>query len=1182
MKKLIRTISQAAVLMAICPALTQAVTLSDIPLFLTAPVAPNIIMTLDDSGSMGSAFVPDALYSYRTTKRFASSDYNSLYYNPTVTYTIPAWKDGTTYSTSFTSARLNGFDAGRGTINLNTSYKVTIDYYNDQNSVAVSNATSTVGTAYYFRYQPTVTGCSPANNTNDSCYTKATVGGAGDVTPGTIAQQQQNFANWYSFYRTRALSVISGAMSAVGQIDDNQARLAWQSINCSSSSGATPSGYYTCCNSLTSGTCRGYQNISYTYSSGNRIRTLDTSHRNDFYKWVQRFSSDGWTPMRTAVERAGDLYKTSGVNSPYADDPQVTDGTELACRKNFHILMTDGVWNTPGETGFVAHGNQDNTSKSLPDGTSYSPVAPYKDGNSDSLADIAFYYWSNDLRPDLADKVPPYTADSSGSASYQYWNAKNDPATWQHMVNFTMGLGLTSTMVDPVWGGSTYAGDYPALAAGTKTWPATGSDFSPGNVYDLWHAAIDSRGQFFSVEDPTSMTTAFRTILNAINTNVAAAAGLATNASSILTDSLLFQARFVPSDWSGQLLAIPILSGGALGTTPAWDAGTKMGSRDTSKIFTNSGTAGIQFKWTSLSGAQQALLNKNILGVTDSLGSDRVNWILGSATKEVRNGGTFRNRTKTVLGDIVNSDVAYTRNENYGYSSTAFKAVATEGSTYDAYITYKSGKSSGTVFVGANDGMLHAFNADPASGGNELFAYIPNAVMGKLSALTDPGYAHQYYVDGSPGLADAYFGGGWKTALVSGLGKGGQAVFALDITNPTTFGAGNVLWEKTPSSAGYANLGYVYSKPKIGRLNSGQWVAVFGNGYNSATGAASLYVVDVATGTVISEIVVDSGSGGPNGLSEPALVDTNGDHVIDEAYAGDLKGNMWKFNLTAMTSPYKLFTATSSGGVAQPITAAPTYGPSPDASVGGLMVYFGTGEYLGAPDVADTSVQSFYGIWDKGAAVAGRSALQQQSITGEKTTADGYQIRETSNNAVTYTGTSPQLGWYMDFNYGTAGERIVRKPSLALGWLLFTSVIPKNDQCDAGGDSWLYVLTPLDGQRPATKAIDVNNDGKWDASDEYSSTSNPSAVKSKIGILSSPLVVGHSSSDTSWDAFTDMLGGMGTSATAGSGTGSIFTSGSTASVGDTGLQPPPGGPPPCPTCSGGPASVQRTYWMQIQ
>ena len=292
--------------------------------------------------------------------------------------------------------------------------------------------------------------------------------------------------------------------------------------------------------------------------------------------------------------------------------------------------------------------------------------------------------------------------------------------------------------------------------------------------------------------------------------------------------------------------------------------------------------------------------------VTD--GQKRLNWLRGDKTNEVRNSGIFRNRTTTVLGDIINSDPIFSYTESYGY--TSLPVTAAGQSTYAAFVSGKSSRPP-MVYDGANDGMLHAFRADTgnASSGKELFAYVPAAVYGNLSSLTEPAYLHKYFVDGSASIGDAYLASNWKTVLLGGLGKGGKAIYALDISTPDAFTNSQVLWEYSGSTASAIDgsgvtdangMGLTYSQPQIARLNNGKWAAIFGNGYNSTSERAFLYIVDLSDGTLIKKIATNTAAS--NGLSTPRLYDNNNDKIIDFVYAGDLQGNLWKFDLSASGS----------------------------------------------------------------------------------------------------------------------------------------------------------------------------------------------------------------------------------------------------------------------------------------
>ena len=1257
-----------------------AIDLADIPLFLTTPLAPNLFVTLDTSGSMQAAHTPDSSASLDATKRYKSSDFNPMYYNPAVKYDLPRKFDGTYATTSFTAAYINGYDTSKGSVNLETNYKATKNYamtsssqtdaggtnpfasagvnhvhtgtmsgvnsgsnapfftitdfvnadgsasgwdpgsnlvsvtvdgtarswdgtyngicnnsvesgstqfetyisgsnltlcFNDSNTnygktvVLTHKLGASSSPAYYYRHYSSAGVALPAGcdgtKTDDDCYIAVKVDGSSGLAvqdlngDGVInisdADERQNFANWYSFYRVRTLAMVTAADIAFWDVPSTT-RIAWQNLNTCTSFAATG--------------CSGRSGSVYP----SYLKEFSGTHRDNFFKWLFDIKTASGTPLRMAAQRVGEYVKqvpTSGANDVFAEFPQSSIGTRYSCRKNFHILMTDGEWNSsgsPGETGIRSYGNLDG---SLAD--------PYSDSVSGSLADVIYDYWANDLRSDLANNVPKsYAVDAnetvtSGATSVVLArdnNPKNNPADWQHVVTFTMGLGLSETLKDPVWAGSTYAGGYARLVTNQDQWTDSSSS-TTRKIYDLWHGAINSRGQFFSTEDPNEMRVAFAAILNAIDADVSSASGLSTNSASIQTDSVVFQGRFRPRDWSGELLAYPIASGGTLGS-PTWNASAKMSSRNANKIMTwVPGVGGQPFSWSNLNVDQKALLNKNIAGTPDTLGDERVDWLKGSSALEVRNGGAFRNRTTSVLGDIVNSDLVYSAAEDLRYGSAPFTAAASEGASYAAFVTAKASRPS-MVYAGANDGMLHGFTAHPTTGGDELFAYVPNVVYGKLSALTDPGYAHQYYVDGPASVGDAYIGGSWKTILASSLGKGGKAVFALDVSDPSGFNASHVLWEKSDQDTGFTNLGYVYGKPRTVRISSG-WVTIFGNGYNSSTGKASLFVLNAASGTVLAEIVVDNGPS--NGLSEPTLVDANGDNIVDYAYAGDLAGNMWKFDLASLNSPYKLFAA-SAAGVVQPITAPPTWGASPDSVTGGRMIYFGTGQYLGETDKTNNDVQTMYGIWDKGAPVS-RAELQAQSITSE-VLRSGRTVRSTSDATVDWTGSPAELGWYMDLTLAgsPSGERIARQPRLALGWLHFTTLIPNEDRCESGGNSWYYLLNPLTGARPSVSAVDLNKDGVFNSDDEMPDGTAPSAAKSEIGILSSPLVISHSTS-SSWDAFSEMLGGTGDAGGASGAMGSSYTSGSSGIVG-TELIREAGGSPLTPPSPG----VSRVYWRQIQ
>ncbi|HET8699838.1 MAG TPA: PilC/PilY family type IV pilus protein, partial [Gammaproteobacteria bacterium] len=527
----------------------------------------------------------------------------------------------------------------------------------------------------------------------------------------------------------------------------------------------------------------------------------------------------------------------------------------------------------------------------------------------------------------------------------------------------------------------------------------------------------------------------------------------------------------------------------------------------------------------------QAALNLNAGGTADTFGDERVLWLRGDTSQEQRNGGVFRNRA-VALGDIINSDPQFAGAQNFAYN--ALPSTAPGQSTYTAYRLSKINTTTGAVlkpmvYVGANDGMLHGFDANT---GVERFAYVPSALIPKLPQLMDLGYPsrHQYFMDGQMTIGDAYLNRAgtdrWATVLVGTTGAGARQVFALDVIDPHAFGAGNVMWEYSD-----ADLGYPLGTPTVGRMADGTWVAVFGNGYNSDNRKAVLYIVRLADGTILKKIDTLKGDNTtPNGLATPSLV-ADGTRTIRTIYAGDLLGNMWKFDvsdadpanwgsafLDASSKPAPMFVAKDASNVPQPITAQAQVGRHPQ---GGYMIYFGTGKFFvtGDNDVVSTTpqIQSFYALWDKAVSptvISGRGSLQEQQIIFEGKPANSVlNARVTTNNAVNW---STQRGWYMDLAVGgvAAGERVVSMPRLENGRIIFPTLVPSTSPCEFGGTSWLMDMQAVTGQRLTEPPLDITGDGNVNSSDlvtvsvgGVSVTANISGVQSREGIIDTPVSV---------------------------------------------------------------------------
>ncbi|SEA81544.1 type IV pilus assembly protein PilY1 [Desulfuromusa kysingii] len=1116
--------------------------LSQLPLFLTSSIDPNIMFILDDSGSMFFEVTPDDLavswngyvfprannvygdtdYGQSTvrvttvedgeayTARTRSPQFNTTYYNPSVTYVPWTKYDNTLYpAASPTCAWHNPENTGNcptGDVN-NLARNLTInnDRYNNNwwtncnssDSCSASTDNKIFWPATYY-WQIGGDGWSWDDYTqveirsSMSSYTghgRESRTDCVDAASGTCsyAEEIQNFANWYTYYRSRILASRAAIGQAFASQDEN-IRVGYGAINASSN--------WTDGISLPS-IIRG-------------VRSFSGDDRAEFYEELYtRDMPGGGTPLRKALDAAGRYYEYSGSRGPWSSAPGESGGSDYSCRNSYTILMTDGYWS--GGSSYdadtsAARNNVDGSDgpniSSATNSYQYEATDPFQDNRSNTLADVAMYYWKRDLQSDLENNVPI---------------SATNPAFWQHMVTFGIGLGVSGTIdPDDAW---------TAVVTGSPiSWPYTnpGSTNCNGSecgarLDDLLHASVNSRGGFFSAADPQTFATELsNTLSDIVARTESSAAAIATNSTRLVDESLIFQARFDSSDWSGEIRAYLIESDGSVGDVQ-WntnDTGSipDHGSRN---IFTMGASTGIEFttdQWGNLSTEQQE----------DLIDTDRLEWLRGDQSLEVGNdGGTLRART-SLLGDVVNSDPLVVGNPNFSYERLP---SGTPGRT--DYLIYRASQASRPrmLYIGANDGMLHAFNA---SSGVESFAYVPAGVYDHLADLSDPDYTHRYYVDGSSSVGDIY-SSGWRTILAGSLGAGGQSVFALDITDPDNFEASDVLWEYTDTDLGF-NLG----KSVIARMQNGDWAVIFGNGPESDNDQAYLYIVNAIDGTLIRKIPTGVGSSGnPNGLSAPVLL-ANSRRTITTAYAGDLQGNLWKFDLSSSDSsdwvsayvdgsdnPQPLFTARNASGEVQPITAPVEVGSHDN---GGKMIYFGTGQYfeVGDNDVSGTpSIQSFYGVWDNGAAITttDRSTLVEQTIIAEGQLAesdDNYRV--ISDEPVDYLSADPADGWYMDLVYDgdAAGERVVSAPLLRYERVIFTTLIPLEDPCSAGGTSWIMELDAMSGGRLEDSPFDVNEDGQIDDDDKVTidddddddDPKSTGGVQSTVGITKTPAVIG--------------------------------------------------------------------------
>jgi len=969
----------------------------------------------------------------------------------------------------------------------------------------------------------------------------------------TIAETRQNIANWYQYYRRRAFPV----KNAIAEVIDAQPNFRFGMTVLNKSSTLFTQ----------------VPDISVTnYTAHN------TSIKQKYFAFDQPAVG---TPLRKALYDVGRYYDDTLSGK---DDPIV-----YSCQKNFTVLFTDGYWN--GSFSSVANSDGD--------------------GKSYTVADVAHHFYAKvDLSP-LADNVQPDLPLESDLPLYVLDPSNpEEKTTRQHMVTFTVAFGVTGKLTDADDDG------FPDVDANGTSWPG-GVVQKNGNwgdvsddlekIDDLWHAAFNSGGVYASASTPTEVSERLIEAISAIAARVGSASAVALNSGTLNANSRLYQARFNSNGWAGDLFSRPLQDGPVDKTGPGgipdgiddspaecnayptvgelcdveWSAAAELATMAPAsrKIFTleDDTYTAVDFKDLGDLGAnQQTALktNPDTLNVgANGDGQDRIDYLRGDHSNEAdKSGGNFRIRSevmdylnensigeRAVLGDIINSAPAYVGAPDFFYPNTI---------EADKYTEYKLAQRDRTavVYVGANDGMLHAFDA---STGKEKFAYQPGALIRKLNLLTSVKYnsGHNYYVDGSPTVFDAYKNG-WKTMLASSSGAGAQLVFGLNITDPdaTNLATALAAWEFTDNpradaggTYGDVDLGYTIGDVSFGKMNNGEWAVIFGNGYNntfadgnvSTTGNGAIYVVNAFTGALIKKFDTQVGmsedptSGNrPNGVASVTPVDTDGDFKVDTLYAGDLFGNTWKVDVSDSSAnnwkfaylssgkPAPFFVAKDINGDEQPITSALAVKRHP-VERDQTLVLFGTGKFFEVGDSASsgaaTQIQTFYSIWDNNQLAEiqpARSKLLEQEIKQQVTQlgVDGvtreFRVTSSEKEDLKYKiDWTTDRGWFMDLRYGTEyGERVVVNPLIRNNRIIFVTQTPDDDPCSAGGTSWIMEMSANDGNRLDVPPFDVNGDGYIDDNDvvQYlGSDTITSGVRSKSGIVAQPGILNNNRGDAS-------------------------------------------------------------------
>jgi type IV pilus assembly protein PilY1 len=876
-------------------------------------------------------------------------------------------------------------------------------------------------------------------------------------TTRSYIDERQNFANWYSYHRRREFVAKDAIAKLI--LGLKNVRIGFYGIN-------SITGYPNASSHPILSTLKPVNVVTAGAVQDKTLELLETLYKH---------RSQGMTPLRNGLNKLGQFFKNNDGKLP---------GTNLsgakpfdhACQQAVTLVITDGYYNDFQVQLPAGERNADENNG-----------PPYADSYSDTLADIAMYYYERDLLPALDNLVPPVSP--------------KDVNPGQHMVTYAIAFGVR---------GELNPDDYVDLKSKADgSWivwpkPEPGKD---SRIDDLWHATVNGRGQFFSVFTPDDLNAAMEALTDAFsNMAKGSASAVAVNGDKISQNSFVYQASFSyeKGEWKGDVNAYKIDSETGQIGTHAWSAEDKLNSThwDTDRVIAtyNSETKqGIPFRESALSNAQKGLLGTNP--------AEMVSYLRG---KEFDSG--YRVRT-TKLADIVNSGPVH---------------------------------QDGVIYVGANDGMLHAFDA---ASGEEIFAYVPNLVFHKLKDLASPAYNHRFYVDLTPSVKKGVeiTAGQSINLLVGGLRRGGKGYFALNITSAKSIASedmlkSRVLWEA--SDANDPDMGYSFCKPIIIKSNSATypWVVIFGNGYNSVSEKAVLYIMDPKDGFPIRKIEAHAGM--DNGLSNALVIDANYDEKADFVYAGDLKGNLWKFDLRDSDhtkwgvafnkdgAPQPLYQAKGPGGSPQPITTKPDIMYHPEKQ--GFLVCFGTGKYFTESDFSDTSTQSIYGVWDYGDAVYDLrhktwstdddteflgtftrddngpltnqppkvGLMQQTPADVDYTVGDiKYTLRLLTDHKPAWktaedaSGQEPDpsaaetnhAGYYIDL---PMGERVITNVIIRGGMLLALAFKPTVDICGSGGDSIFMEINAFTGGRPNYAMFDINRDNKVDASDMVTVTLN--------------------------------------------------------------------------------------------
>lgn len=821
-----------------------------------------------------------------------------------------------------------------------------------------------------------------------------------------------------------------------------------------------------------------------------------------YYAAHRYLRNQGNVPAWSSMDGADTATRTKWVDG-FPVITSWTDPVQYSCQRNFILGIGDvnahADRNLPGSTGASEPAKPvEVTNDTAVNATTWTNRVGVLQGLGDSLASVQGYggcctnngaliaglaYWANthDVRPDLSgtQTIKTYWLDV---LEYQAYKSNNQ----FYLATKYGGFNPPESFTDASATAAQFAND-----AATKSWWATTADTMPDGKPRPDNYYTASRAD----QMVTGLTKTFSSIASQLS---AYSTSFVTSSPQLASlGSAAYATKYDAKTWTGDVVAnlatldaetgkpnlakrwsfVDVL--GAQAAADGWD-------KQRNIVTYNTATkVGVRLRSDTISSAQLSALNTSYESGDDSL--NYLNYLRGDRTHErssTASGSTraYRDRA-TLVGDIVNAKVRPVGPPAAPYSSA----------TNPGYDTFKATHASRTpmVYAGTNAGMVHAIDGSLTgnNAGKEVFAYVPGAVfsgptstpdVNGLASVGKPEYSHHFLVDAPPVAIDVDLGrtpGGsgtdWRTLLIGGLGKGGKALYALDITKPSTItaktaganqeieAATKVLWEFTDDNG---DLGYTFGQPIVVKTRKYGWVVVVGSGYNNRDGKGYFFFINPRTGARLEKVEApcgDCSSSRQAGLAHvnAFLLDVS-DGIADTIYGGDLMGNVWRLDVSG-TGPYptpvKFATLTGSDNQALPITSKPL--PVVQPGTNRRYVTVGTGRLLDSTDLNSGQAQRFFAIIDGTNAAFSKPSDLPAGVSFPLTVANMRQL--TDLNTKISLDLRSEVGWYLDLGVsaGGPGWRVVSDPTTYYGVVAFAATAPSSgDACSPNGNSRVYAI----------------------------------------------------------------------------------------------------------------------------